>query len=236
MKKSKKIAFITNFILILTIFSVFAVFFVPMPTQTISGGEEISAIYNGNKEKRNVSLMFNVYENSGVVCDILDVLKKYNAKATFFIGGCWADDNVETLIKIRDSGNEIANHGYYHKDHKSLDYNSNLSEINNTDSFIRASCGIKPTLFAPPSGSFSNQTLKACYDLGYKVIMWSKDTIDWRDKDQNKVFFRATNQLSCGDLILMHPKTHTLNALPSIIEYCLKLDFNLVSVSDNIAD
>jgi hypothetical protein len=71
-------------------------------------------------------------------------------------------------------------------------------------------------------------------ELNYKVIMWSKDTIDWRDKDQNKVYSRATNGVTNGDLILMHPKEHTLKALPSILAYYKSIGLDAVSVSDNL--
>ena len=64
--------------------------------------------------------------------------------------------------------------------------------------------------------------------------MWSKDTIDWRDKDENKVFSRATQNLSNGDLILMHPKAHTLNALGKILDFYKQAGFEIVPVSENI--
>ena len=85
--------------------------------------------YNGNRENRNVSLMFNVYENTQVVNGIVSTLDEYGVKATFFVGGCWADDNGETLERIVKSGHELANHGYFHKDHKNLDYQINKQEM-----------------------------------------------------------------------------------------------------------
>ena len=74
-------------------------------------------------------------------------------------------------------------------------------------------------LFAPPSGSFNKATIQASKELGYSVIMWSKDTIDWRDKDANLIYSRATNNVKGGELILAHPTEHTLKALPLILEY-----------------
>ena len=236
MKNRKKVLIITNVILVSVLISVFAVMFLPTYSEPMYGGEEISAIYSGNKNNKNVSFMFNVYENADVVEDIVSVLEKYGVKATFFLGGCWADDNEKTVLLIKNSGNEIANHGYYHKDHKNLDYQSNYNEIKNTDTLIKDILGTNCNLFAPPSGSYSVDTLKACCDLGYKVIMWSKDTIDWRDKEENKLFYRATNQPTNGDLILMHPKAHTLSILPSVIEYYKRLNFSIVTVSENISD
>ena len=89
-------------------------------------------------------------------------------------------------------------------------------------------------MFAPPSGSFSDVTLDAASDLGYKVIMWSKDTIDWRDKDASLVYKRATKNPASGDLILMHPKPHTLSALPQIIDFYISNGFAFCTVGENV--
>lgn len=232
---NKRLTIITNIILFLVMIGVFSVGFLPQGSQTMYGGNEIKAIYNGNREKNNVSLMFNVYENTKVVNGILDVLSQKGVKATFFVGGCWADDNEKTLKRIVDEGHEIANHGYFHKDHAKLDVKGNEQEISLTDKIVHVLSGVKPTLFAPPSGSFSTTTLEVCYNLGYKVIMWSKDTIDWRDSDTKTIFTRATKNATGGDLILMHPKAHTQSVLPQIIDFYKQNGFNLVTVSENIS-
>lgn len=234
-KLNRKVTSITNLLLVAIFVAVSAFMFIPENILPISGENSISAIYNGDRQKRRVSLMFNVYENTGIVNDIIDVLNENGAKATFFVGGCWADDNQKTLIRIVGEGHEIANHGYFHKDHKKLTEEQNEQEISLTGQVVEALCGVKPTLFAPPSGSFSDLTLEAASRLGYKVIMWSKDTIDWRDSDKTLVFKRATNGIENGDLVLMHPKKVTLEALPDIITNYKSLGFELVTVSENIS-
>ncbi|MEG2687770.1 MAG: polysaccharide deacetylase family protein, partial [Clostridia bacterium] len=50
-------------------------------------------------------------------------------------------------------------------------------------------------LFAPPSGSIGNDMFKACEQLNYKVIMWTRDTIDWRDQDANVIYNRAIKNI-----------------------------------------
>lgn len=234
-KLNRKITIISNILLVVIFSIVFAISFLPESIESIYGGSRINAIYNGNRAKADVSLMFNVYENTEVVNGILDVLKENNVKATFFVGGCWADDNGQTLTRIVSEGHELANHGYFHKDHKLLDYQKNKSEIENTGKIVKALCGMDLKLFAPPSGSFSDTTLEVADELGYKVIMWSKDTIDWRDKDENLIFKRATNGLENGDLILMHPKAHTLAVLPKILDFYKSVNFSVVTVSENLA-
>ena len=234
LSKRAKTTIFTNVVITLIIAVVISVSFFPEKIEAMYGGSKISAIYSGNKEHANVSLMFNVYENKEVVNKIVDLLDEKGVKATFFIGGCWADDNGETLKRITSSGHEIGNHGYFHKDHKKLSYEDNREEIYLTGVVINALCGQNATLFAPPSGSFSVNTLDACSDLGYKCIMWSKDTIDWRDSDVDLIVKRATKNAENGDLILMHPKPHTLKALSRIIDYYLSAGFSLVTVGENV--
>ncbi len=234
MINNKKITLITNIFLVIIFSFVALIGFIPNNVVSIYGGAPIKAIYNGNRQNKKVSIMINVYENSNIVNSMLNVLDRYNVKATFFVGGCWADDNQNTLQNIVNSGNEIGNHGYFHKDHAKLNYEQNKSEIENCSKIIKSLCGANINLFAPPSGSFSDETLEVASNLNYKVIMWSKDTIDWRDKDENLVYKRATNNISNGDLILMHPKEHTLLALPKILEYYISIGLKIVTVSENI--
>jgi peptidoglycan/xylan/chitin deacetylase (PgdA/CDA1 family) len=233
-KLNRKITVVSNLILVCLFSVVLAVSFIPQKSIPIYGGNGVEAIYHGNRGRASVSLMFNVYENTQVVNGILDLLNEKGVKATFFVGGCWADDNGEMLNQLVQNGHEIANHGYFHKDHKKLSVEENTEEIRLTGAIVKALCGVETSLFAPPSGSFSQNTLYSASKLGYKVIMWSKDTIDWRDKDSNLVYKRATNNVTNGDLILMHPKEHTLKALPKILDYFEKIGLKQVKVSQNI--
>lgn len=194
--------------------------------------ENKDVIYNGNTDSNKVSIMFNVYWGTEYIEGILDTLNKYDVKCTFFIGGQWAEKELEMLEKIAGEGHEIGSHGYFHKEHEYLDYSQNYEEIKVTHNLIKSLINKDMTLFAPPSGSFNQSTIDACKELGYSVIMWSKDTIDWRDKDANLIYTRATNNLNSGDLILAHPTECTLRALPLILEYYKLNNFQATTVSD----
>lgn len=188
-------------------------------------------IYHGNQDSNKVCIMINVYWGTEYLDDMLEVLDKYNVKTTFFVGGQWVEKEPEMLSKIVSSGHEIANHGYFHKDQEYLDYNQNYQEIKVNHELVKTMTGVTMNLFAPPSGSFNKSTIKACFDLGYQTIMWTKDTIDWRDKDANLIYSRATNKLKGGDLILAHPTQSTLSALPLILEYFKLNNFEATTVS-----
>lgn len=228
--------FIGVFANLVLIFIISSIFLLSFGGSIFSASEpsEYAPIYRGNTEKKQVSLMFNVYWGTEFIDGILNVLKENNSKATFFIGGAWADKNDILLKKIYDDGHEIGNHGFFHLDHKNVTYSKNQEEILITERLIESIIDIKTTLFAPPSGFFSTTTLKAAYDLGYKTIMWSKDTMDFKDTDENLCFTRATKDLKNGDLVLMHPTSHTLAALPRILKFYFENGFTQVPVSINI--
>ncbi len=229
--KRKYVTFITNIALIFIVVGVAAVCFAPYGAMPASVN---TPYYNGDANSDKISLMFNVYEGADIVGGILDILKKHEKKATFFVGGCFADDNAELLCRMVEEGHEIGNHGYFHLDHDKISKERNIEEIENTGKVIYALCGVKPTLFAPPSGAYNSTTLEVAQKLGYTVVMWSKDTIDWRDESREKVYTRATKNTKGGDLVLMHPKRHTLDALEDILDYYENAGLKQTTVSDNL--
>lgn len=233
MKKlsARAIAMMTNGVLALILIVVGVVCFFPASSH-VSGVKE-RVIYRGNAQDA-VSLMFNVYWGAEEVEGILDALAAAEAKATFFIGGSWADDNSALVKRIADEGHEVASHGYFHRDHSALSYDGNYKEIKQSIDFLSLACGREIALFAPPSGAYNDDTVLAAEGLGLKTVMWSRDTIDWRDKDEALCYSRATEGLEAGELILMHPMAHTLAALPRILEYCAGQGLRVVTVSENI--
>lgn len=200
-----------------------------------SQGGENSPIYRGENTRSEVALMINVYQGNEYLESMLDTMKAYGVHCTFFVGGCWADDNNELIKRIVDEGHEIGNHGYFHKDAKNLSYAQNKSEIVANNDLIKAICGKTPVLFAPPSGSYGKDVLKVCEDLNMKVIMWSRDTIDWRDKNTQTIYTRATDKIEAGDMILAHPTYNTAEALPDILRYYKEHGLNAVTVSQIIS-
>lgn len=190
--------------------------------------------YQGNTQEKNVTLMINVYWGNEYLSSMLKTLNEYNVKTTFFVGGMWVSKFPEILLEIAGEGHEIGSHGYFHKDHSKMNFAQNQQEIINTHKIVREYTGENMTLFAPPSGAFNADTVAAASALGYDTIMWTRDTIDWRDKDTDLIFSRATKEMNGGDLILMHPTLNTMQALPRILKFCAENGFNVVPVSENI--
>lgn len=189
--------FCANFVIVSILLLVFGVSFVAAYPGETTIEQANNAVYNGNTDGGCVALTFNVYERTDNVIKIAEILDEYNFKSTFFVGGCWAAKNGDTLLKLASSGHEIGNHGYSHLDHAKLSRKRNEEEIRITEKVIDSSLSSLPDyanskLFAPPSGSMSNAMFDACKELGYTVIMWTRDTIDWRDHNPDLIFERAT--------------------------------------------
>ena len=108
----------------------------------------------------------------------------------------------------------------------------NKEEIENCNLIAEKLTGTKPTLFAPPSGAYGKNTLIAAAALKMKVILWSRDTVDWRDHDASLIFRRATEKTTDGDFILMHPTKQTAAALKDVLAYYGTHSLKAVTVSE----
>jgi probable sporulation protein (polysaccharide deacetylase family) len=217
-------------------FSFFAIFFMAAASYLISAWKQPvttsgAPIYQGSSRDKKVALTFNVVWGEEYVPQILEILKKNNAPATFFIGGQWAEDFPALTKQISQDGHEMGNHGYSHPHPDRISHSENLEEIKKTETAIENSCGIKTKLFAPPYGERGEIVLKAAEDAGYRTILWSVDTIDWQRPDPSIVVKRVLDKVHNGAIVLMHPTAPTVHALPVIIEMLKKDGYEIVWVS-----
>ena len=192
--------------------------------------------YSGNEESNKISLMINVYWGTEYLDGMLEILDKYDVKTTFFVGGAWAVKESDMLEKIYEKGHEIGNHGYTHKDQDKLNREQNQKEILTTHNIVKDLLNIDMNLFAPPSGAYSKTTVEVASNLGYQTIMWTRDTIDWRDKDADLIYSRAVKDAKGGDLVLMHPTEKTLEALENIIITLQEKGLKVTTVSDTLSE
>jgi peptidoglycan/xylan/chitin deacetylase (PgdA/CDA1 family) len=223
-KSSVFINVVSNIIIIVMIF---ALYVACVPTNFT---DAFKPIYRVDTQENSVAIMVNVYQGTEYVEEMMEILNRYDATCTFFIGGIWASKNPETLKRMAEVA-ELGNHGYLHRDHAKLNEKQNREEILLCEKQVEEATGVKTQLFAPPSGSIGETMLMVCEKLDYKVIMWSKDTIDWRDKDYQLILNRATKDVKGGDMILMHPTEQTVKALPLILDRYKNKNLKPVTVS-----
>lgn len=192
-------------------------------------------IYKADIQDKEIGLMCNVYWGTEYIEPYLELLGQYNVKATFFIGGIWAAENPELVERMYMQGHEIANHGYNHKLASRNSAEVITEEMLKTDRILQQICGEKPVLYAPPSGDFTKETLAAAQRNGYKTIMWSIDTIDWRDHDSAKIKRRIMNNAAPGAFILTHPTAETLTALKEVLPELIGQGYSFRTISQLLA-
>lgn len=186
-----------------------------------------------------IALTINVDWGEEYIPAILDALDNGKARATFFVTGRWAKKNPELLKTIALRGHQIENHGYSHPHPDNLSVGANQEEIKKTESIVEEIIGKKTSYYAPPYGEKGISGLRAADQLGYRTILWTLDTVDWRPESTPEVIIqRILNPAvrfgikpnKAGAIVLMHPKANTVKALPIIIEQLTKDGFILQTI------
>ncbi|MCU9593044.1 polysaccharide deacetylase family protein [Caldibacillus thermolactis] len=191
-----------------------------------------SPIFKGHPEKPMIAITFNVAWGNEYLSSILATLKKHSVYATFFIEGRWAKENPNFVRMIYEGGHEIGNHSYSHPDMKQLSAEKIKKQLHDTNEIIKATIGKTPTLFAPPSGSYNDQVVKIAHDMNMETIMWSIDTIDWKDPPPQTLIQRVTKQLHNGAIILAHPTESTSKALDTLLTKIKDEGYRLGTISN----
>lgn len=188
-------------------------------------------IYRGNPLKRQMALMINVAWGTEYIPRILAILDQYHVKATFFLDGSWTTKNPAVAREILRAGMELGNHAYNHPNMSQLSRTAMIAQITRTNAAVEAATGVRPALFAPPSGDFNNMVVRVAAGLNMRTILWTLDTIDWRRPDPQVIIRRIVSKSTPGALVLMHPTAPTVTALPQLIQSLLRDGYQLVTVS-----
>lgn len=197
---------------------------------------QVAPIYRGQQQFQAVALTFNVDWGEEYLPGILDILSRNQIKATFFLTGRWANKHPELTRRIFHEGHEIGNHGYSHPHANKLGKGANQEEINRTERVILTLTGHQTRLYAPPYGENSPHVVNAAWELGYRTIMWTIDTVDWQPKTSAEdIKRRVLEKVQNGAIVLMHPKEATVLALPEIIKEMGQKGYEFMTVSEIVA-
>ncbi len=211
MKRNVKLAIVSNVCLAAVVFAVACVCLYPVGVSTSGGSGRI--LTEGDRGGAQISLLLSVYEGEEYIPPILDVLDEYGAKATFFVGGSWADGHAGALREIASRGHEVGNFGYFERDMSALPQEKCEQELRLCGVLVEALTGARPSLFLPPCGAYGDGLLDAAEALGYTPVLWSKDAAC---ADAALVCERAAEG-EAGDFVRLLPSAETLSALPSVL-------------------
>ena len=181
------------------------------------------------KLKNNVYLSFDDGPDAKGTPPLLDILRKYNAYATFFVVGEYAEKHKDILKKISDAGHTIANHSYSHIRYKN-NLKKFLADVEQCESVLKKANISTKKLFRIPYGTVDLKLFAGLLNKGYRIAFWNKDTKDYKLKEPAEVTnYMDINALQNGDVVLLHDYPEVT---PHILEKILSAhtDKNFVSM------
>ena len=169
--------------------------------------------------------------------DIIDVLDKESANATFFVMGLWAKDNPEALDAIAKSGNEIANHSMNHGRYPDMTTDEVVADAKEASKLIFDKTGFDTRVIRMPYGAFSTDSITALEKDGFTPVKWSLDSKDWKGYDSAKIADGILSTVKGGDIIMFQNNMPaTAEAISAVILGLREQGFKIVTVSDLLLD
>ena len=194
-------------------------------------------IYCVGTEKKQVALSFDAAwgnEDTGI---ILDILKKYDVKVTFFMTGGWIEKYPDDVKAIYEAGHDLGNHSENHKHMETISSSACVDEIMKPHEKVMALTGYDMCLFRPPYGGYNDTLIKAADKCGYYTIQWSVDSLDWKDYGADNIVKTVLQHknLDNGAIILMHNGAkYTKDALERVIVGLQEMGYEIVPISQLI--
>lgn len=192
-------------------------------------------IYCVEKEEKVISISFDAAWGNEYTTDLLNILKKYDIKTTFFLVGDWVDKYPESVKEIYDAGHDVSNHSNTHPHMPQLSSDKMVSEIQSCNDKIEKITGKRPILFRPPYGDYNNAVIDAVKNSNMYCIQWDVDSLDWKDPSPEDMKKRVVNKIKPGSIVLFHNGAkNTPKALPMTIEAILSEGYKIVPISEII--
>lgn len=194
-------------------------------------------IYSAQTTEKVTALTFDISWGKVMAPKVLDVLKQENLKATFFLSGPWAKNHVELVRRIQADGHQIESHGQAHVDLNSLGREGAARNIAQAHAILAELTGRQPRYIRPPNGAFDKHSVQAARDLNYETVIWSVDSLDWKNPGVQTIINRTTKLIHPGAIILMHASDsckQTDQALPTVIRTLREQGWKFVLLDDLI--
>ncbi|MCM0650633.1 polysaccharide deacetylase family sporulation protein PdaB [Clostridium swellfunianum] len=192
-------------------------------------------IYSVDTKEKKIALTFDISWGEDTTAKILDILDKYNVKATFFLVGGWIDNNGELVKEMAKRGHELGNHTNKHPNMSNISKERLIEEIMLCDSKIMKLTGQGTKLFRCPEGSYNDTVLDTVQSLGRYTIQWDVDSIDWKEHGPSIEYNRVMKKTKPGSILLFHNTAkYTPETLPQLIDKLQQDGYSFVKVSDLI--
>ena len=172
------------------------------------------AAYLGDTGRKVLYLTFDAGYENGCTGKILDVLKRQEVPAAFFLVGNYIEKNADLVRRMVAEGHTVGNHTMHHYDMSKLTEPAAFrKELTELEALYEATVG-QPMkkYYRPPQGTYSEENLKLAKEMGYKTVFWSLAYVDWnndRQPTRQQAFDKLLPRVHDGAVVLLHSTSET---------------------------
>lgn len=184
-----------------------------------------------------IAITFDDGPNPETTPKLLKILKQRGIHATFFVLGSRAAQSPDLLREMAQEGHEIGNHSWSHPQLPKIPLAEADKQIASTSDAIEKATGKRPIYLRPPYGEMNNKLREHLHQkFGLTFIYWSVDTLDWKNRDAQKIYDRAMKEVGRGGIILAHDiHATTVAAMPKLLDALIAKGYKFVTISELIA-
>lgn len=192
-------------------------------------------VYSVETDEKKIAITFDCAWGVDYTDKLLEEMERYSVRCTFFTVQFWTDKYPEYIKKISEKGHEIGTHSATHSHMNKLSKTDVETELNNSAKAIETITGKSVNLFRAPFGEYNDQLIVTSRSLGFEVIQWDVDSLDWKDLSAKEISFRVISKAQNGSIILCHNNgLHTAEALPLIFVDLINKGYKFVPVGELI--
>lgn len=210
----------------------------PVGTADANALSAYDAAFIGDTSEKVLYLTFDAGYENGCTAKILDVLKKQEVPAAFFLVGNYIEKNADLVRRMVEEGHTVANHTMHHYDMSRIsDPAAFQKELEDLETLYTSVTGEHmKKYYRPPQGIYSEKNLKLAKDLGYKTVFWSLAYVDWNNDSQptkEQAFSKLIPRIHNGAVILLHSTSQTNAAiLDELLTQYKNMDYRFAELDD----
>ena len=187
------------------------------PPVASAGADQLKtydAAYIGDTSEKVIYLTFDAGYENGCTEKILDILKKHQIKATFFLVGNYLEKNPDLVRRMVSEGHIVGNHTMHHYDMSKIsDKETFQKELSDLEALYKEVTGEEMAkYYRPPQGIYSQDNLAMAQEMGYKTLFWSLAYVDWNNDAQptkEQAFGKLIPRIHNGAVVLLHSTSQT---------------------------
>lgn len=196
----------------------------------------LGVLYRGNPDRREIALTIDDGPHDPQTAQILDILRRENVRATFFVVGSRVKEHPGLIRRMAAEGHEVGNHSQNHYRLDTLTPSQVSAEIASCEINVKRAAGIDMRVMRPPGSRANEAVYRVSRENGYVVASWTAAAKDFDDVPADYIVNQIVRQAENGSIILLHDqRPSTVTALPRMIAQLKRDGFEFVTVSEMLS-